>query len=204
MKGIDFSLWRPPSPQWVRDQGYGFVCRYLSFGAQQKVIGETELQGYLAAGLDVVLVWEYGAQDMLGGWTAGTGDAQGALAQAQRLGVWPCPIYFAADWDVQPSEYPLVDAYLKAAALKLGNTERVGIYGGFPIVSHVLDGGFARYAWQTYAWSNGEWDLRAQLRQVPGGTPDYDLDESAYGDFGQVPLTQSDYRRRVAAAVSDA
>lgn len=200
MNGIDYSLWRPPSSGWLLAQGYGFVCRYLSYGLNPKVIGAAEYMALKAAGLEVVLVFEYGAQDMLGGWAAGAGDAKAALQQAQALGAWPCPIYFAADWSVDVTQESDVLAYLKACAFVLGGVERVGVYGGIVAVSAALDAGACRYAWQTYAWSAGVWDERAQLRQVPGGTPDYDLDTSLAEDFGQVPRVWPEVTRRVVAA----
>ncbi|MFI2206441.1 hypothetical protein ACH47Z_37915 [Streptomyces sp. NPDC020192] len=45
------------------------------------------------------------------------------------------------------------------------------------------------WGWQTYAWSGGNWDSRAQLRQVQNDITvaghDADLDQAMAADFGQ-------------------
>lgn len=186
MNGLDYSTWRPPSAAWLRDQGFGFVCRYLAPVGFPKVISLPEYQALRTAGLEVVLVWESYAQVMLAGAGQGRSDAMYARTEAQGLGAWPCPIYFACDFDATPENQVAVNAYLSAAADVLGSWQLVGLYGGYWPVSRALSARTCRYGWQTYAWSGGLWDGRAQLRQVPGGTPEYDLDMSTELDFGQV------------------
>lgn len=187
MIGLDYSIWRPPSPLWLSEQGYGFVCRYLDFTPNPKVIDAAELRGYWQAGIEVVLIWENGAYDMRLGAAAGVTAGYRALQEATALEVFPCPIYFAADFDATESDQSEIDAYLLAAGNMLGDQQLVGIYGGYWAVSRALDHRTARYGWQTTAWSGGLWDDRAQLRQFPNPSPDYDTDQSMTVDFGQVP-----------------
>jgi hypothetical protein len=65
------------------------------------------------------------------------------------------------------------------------------VYGGFYAVSRVLSADLATMGWQTSAWSGGQWDPRAVLRQlgtrVWGGNADVDLHAAHAADFGQWP-----------------
>jgi hypothetical protein len=54
-------------------------------------------------------------------------------------------------------------------------------------VKRLFDNGKIKWAWQTYAWSYGQWDGRAQLRQIQNGIAggQMDKDQSMVADFGQ-------------------
>src|SRR5262249_42156166 len=64
-------------------------------------------------------------------------------------------------------------------------------YGGLEFIKRSFDQVKIRYGWQTYAWSHGQWDARAQLRQTLNGVHiagfDVDLDEAHAADYGQWP-----------------
>jgi hypothetical protein len=64
------------------------------------------------------------------------------------------PIYFATDWDVQPSQMAQIDAYLQGCATVLGK-DRVGVYGGWAVIDHCSRAGTAAWFWQTIAWEYG-------------------------------------------------
>ncbi len=55
------------------------------------------------------------------------------------------------------------------------------------MIKRLFDGGKITWGWQTYAWSGGNWDSRAQVRQVqndiPGGCCPTRTKRSA-ADFG--------------------
>jgi hypothetical protein len=67
---------------------------------------------------------------------------------------------------------------------------RTGAYGGIQQLKRLFDAHKIAWGWQTLAWSAGQWEPRAQLRQVrtgltaPVGGP-YDIDEAQVADFGQ-------------------
>jgi len=194
MKGIDYAFSPHPAPSAVRSAGYGFVARYLSPIAANDHNGKNllpaELTALLAAGLAVVLVEESAANRMLGGHPAGVADGQHAQAVTKALGMTAVPVYFACDFDATEAEQVLIDAYLDGAASVIGR-DRTGIYGGFWPVSRALTAGKATWAWQTVAWSGGQWDPRAHIRQhgavTVGGISGIDTDESMHPDFGQWP-----------------
>jgi hypothetical protein len=185
--GVDYA-WARPAPSDLAAQGYGFVARYLSYDTTGKDLSAGEAADLTAAGLDLVVVWEWGAQDALQGYGLGVQHAQAADGEAQGVGQ-PAgrPIYFAVDFDAQPSDQGAIDAYFDGVASVIGH-DRTGVYAGYGPVSRLFDDGKVAWGWQTYAWSYGQWDPRAQLRQIqngigPGG--EMDEDQSMVDDFGQ-------------------
>lgn len=188
--GLDFS-WARPSPAQLADDGYAFVCRYLSRDAS-KSLSATEAAGYIANGLAVVSNWEDYAQAPLDGWDQGLADAHAAVAQHAACGGGPDdPIYFSVDFDVAPSQYAAVVSYMRAINGVIG-VARTGAYGGYYVIQRLFDDGLIAYGWQTFAWSYGSWDPRAQLRQISVNDDYYgsavDTNEAwsaAYGGWGQ-------------------
>lgn len=187
MLGYDYA-WGRPSPAALRRAGARFVCRYLSHDASKDISGR-ERRYLHAAGIAVVLNWETTADRMLGGEPAGRADGAEALGRLRQLGAPPTvACYFSADFDAQPDQLPAVGAYLRGAAVSIP-AARLGVYGGLRVVRAMLDRGAVAYGWQTYAWSGGQWDKRAQLRQVHNGVKvggaDCDLDVATVAAFGQ-------------------
>ena len=187
--GVDYA-WARPSPSGLRGDGYTFAARYLSHDGS-KNISASEAGALWSAGVDVVVVWEDGASNVLGGYSQGVADAQVAAQQAAAAGM-PSgrPIYFAIDFDEQSSQQGTVDAYFDGVASVIGRA-RTGAYAGFYAIGRLFDDGKITWAWQTYAWSGGNWDSRAQLRQVQnditaaGDSACCDLDQAVAPDFGQ-------------------
>jgi len=183
--GIDYA-WGTPSVKSFRNAGVSFVCRYLSPEGNTKNLRKGERRALAAAKVDIVTVWETTAERARDGHAAGVADAQLAKAELQRLGAPPhAVVFFAVDFDDQRA--PVGD-YFKGAASVLG-VERVGVYGGFAVVRRLLNAELVRFAWQTYAWSGGAWDHRAQLRQFSNdhtiGGVSVDFDRAVAANFGQ-------------------
>lgn len=190
-KGIDYA-WADPKPatSCLTQNGVTFIARYFSYDLS-KDLTQAELNNAVAAGIDVVVVWETTANRMLGGRNAGVSDAKEALRRADALGMTNVPIYFACDWDATESEQAAINAYMDGVISVIGKA-RAGIYAGYYPGKRTLDAGKATYLWQTYAWSGGQWDARAQLRQVQNGVTvcgtSADWDESWADNYGQWPL----------------
>lgn len=192
-KGIDYAFSPHPPASAIRDAGFGFVCRYMSpmtaNDGNGKNLLASELTQLRAAGLSVVVVEESTAGRMRSGHSAGVADAQHANAVTAALGMGGVPVYFACDFDATENDQSLINAYLDGAASVIGHA-RTGIYGGYYPVKRALDAGKAAYAWQTSAWSGGQWDSRAHIRQqgsVRVGGVTVDLDEATAADYGQHP-----------------
>lgn len=183
MKLLDYSFARP-NPADIVAAGFGGVLRYLSPNAG-KNLTVPERDALRGAGLAIGLVWEWYAQRANEGQAAGAQDTQAALSQAAALG-FPTnlPIFFAVDWDATPEQQANIDAYLNGAKQVLG--DRVGIYAGYWPLKRAFDNGVIKWGWQTYAWSGGNWDSRAQLRQELNGQwgGQVDFDEDVAGTNG--------------------
>ncbi|HEY0476616.1 MAG TPA: glycoside hydrolase domain-containing protein [Kofleriaceae bacterium] len=186
--GVDYA-WSRPSPSGLRSAGYTFAVRYLSYDTTGKNLTASEARALQAAGVDVVSNWEYGASDALKGSARGASDAQEALRQATAAGM-PAgrPIYFSVDFDATEAQQAAINDYFDGVSSVLG-TARTGAYGGFYPIQRLFNAGKIAWGWQTFAWSGGQWDARAQLRQVRNGVTiaggDCDIDEAQTADFGQ-------------------
>jgi hypothetical protein len=66
------------------------------------------------------------------------------------------------------SDYQAVTAYFRGIIDVVG-LARTGCYGSYQVVRQLYNDGLITFGWQTYAWSYGYWDPRAQLRQVKNG-----------------------------------
>jgi hypothetical protein len=91
------------------------------------------------------------------------------------------PIYFAVDFD---ADGPDIDLYFRGIGTILPSKQR-GAYGGKKTISYLFDHGLIDFGWQTYAWSNRQWDRRAQIQQYNNTHPLYDRNRSTARDFGQ-------------------
>jgi hypothetical protein len=188
--GLDYA-WQHPSPAAMLAGGYTFACRYLSRDAS-KNLTHAEADTLIAAGIAVVCNWEYAPGAALKGRAQGVADATDAKAQAAACGQ-PAdrPIYFSVDVDTNSSQYTAIDAYFDGAASVLGRT-RLGVYGEYALCNHLLNAGKVQWTWQTYAWSSGAWETRANIRQIQNGITvggaDCDKNQAMTTDFGQWPL----------------
>ncbi|HEY2936734.1 MAG TPA: glycoside hydrolase domain-containing protein [Gaiellaceae bacterium] len=194
--GIDHSTSPPPDAAELVRAGVTFVCRYLSTRGNPKNITAAEASALHKAGIDIVLVFETTRGRAVDGRPAGLADAQAARAQAREAGLPAAPIYFAVDFDATPTQQEPINAYLAAAASMLGH-DRTGVYGGYHVIRRALNANVCKYAWQTYAWSGGQWEPRAQLQQYRNGQRlagiKVDFNHATSDDFGQAP--RSDARK---------
>lgn len=184
--GVDYA-WSHPGGAALKAAGAQFACRYLSPDSS-KNLTRTEAADLAAHGVWAVVVWESTAARARAGRAAGVADARTALIQATAAGM-PSgrPIYFAVDFDATPGDQTLINAYLDGASSVIGR-DRVGIYGGYYPVKRALDAGKATWAWQTIAWSGGQWDARAVIRQGAQTTVNgvsCDLNTATADDYGQ-------------------
>ena len=187
VKGCDYAFTTVPVPALTAD-GIGFACRYLSTDPA-KNLAAAERDALHAAGISIVLVWETTGRSPIGGYASGLAEARTARAQAIALGCpASVPIYYAVDFDPTTAEITEVLDYLHGAADAEGSKGRVGVYGSYEITEAAAAAGYA-YLWQTYAWSNGQWQAAAVIRQTLNGTTiggvDADIDEATAGNYGQ-------------------
>ena len=191
MLGVDYAGARPGGAA-IAAAGYGFAARYLSDGGPGlpgKLLLPSEAADLQANGVDIVSNWETTATRLGDGYGAGVSDAQAAWAQHKACGGPDNrPIYFSADWDVQPADVPNVLAYLDGAASVVG-VANVGVYGGYRAVSEAMGAGKAQWSWQTDAWSYGQTygprNIHQRIGTVVVGGIGCDVNEALTPDFGQ-------------------
>jgi len=201
---VDYSTFRP-SMQQLHSIGVTSAGRYLGWdscpGYQSigKNLTAAEAAELRAAGISVFLAFEYAAEAALNGSGQGRADGELATAQLAALGApADMTVYFAVDFDI--ADYAPASSDPKAklgpaagyfeAIRALRPAYKIGVYGGYYAVSRVLSAGLAQAGWQTIAWSGGQWDSRAVLRQLATtvmGYADMDLHIATAADFGQWP-----------------
>ena len=187
--GWDYAWYRPSNSQ-LKSNGVQFVCRYLSWLPNGKVIDRAEYQNLLSQGVSVVLNWEYYAEDAIRGanhYADGQVQATEAERQRKALGAPACPIYFSADFDATPSQQGAINSWLDGVASVIGR-DRTGVYGSYYVVKRSMEAGKATYGWQTYAWSGGNIYNSAHIYQYNNGIigGQVDQDRSLQDNFGQI------------------
>lgn len=186
--GVDYA-WGRPGAAALKHAGVKFACRYLSHDTTGKNLTPAEARSLAAERIWLVVVWESTRDRALSGRAAGVADAKTARAQAENCGM-PAgrPIYFAVDWDASISQQAAIHAYLDGAASVIGRG-RVGLYAGYYVIKRAFDAHKITWGWQTYAWSGGHWDGRAQLQQYKNDQKingvGLDYDRATTGDYGQ-------------------
>lgn len=68
-----------------------------------------------------------------------------------------------------PNEYLKVADYFRGIISVAGSVSLVGAYAEYDVIRRLFNDGLISMGWQTYAWSWGAWEPRAQLRQVQNG-----------------------------------
>lgn len=188
--GVDYSFARPDIKT-LKARGVTFAARYLwrlkyDDGRTNKGISKEEYDALEAAGINVVYIYEEDGKELLGGYAAGVRVAKAAEKFRTDQGFPVKPIYFNVDYDAPESDMiKIFDAILGIASV-IGK-ERIGLYGGYKPIKAAFDAGAIAWGMQTYAWSNGQWDPRAQLRQWSngeyGGSVDFQYAMAA--EYGQ-------------------
>lgn len=187
---IDYA-WGHPDLAQVKASGRAGVIRYLT-GSGGKALSKDEIARIKTAGLTLTLVYETTGTTVKGGRQAGVSDAAAARGAMTALGLPAGLVYFAVDYDMQPGEYALLDAYLDGAASVIGKTH-TGVYAGYGPCAHAIGRGYA--AWQTYAWSHGRIAQGIRLYQYKNGQRlaggEVDFVRTSLADYGQVAWQQT-------------
>lgn len=193
-EGVDYSGTRPTAAA-MKAAGKSFVIRYVSSpGGIPKDLTRAEADYWHANGVDIGIVFEDAAgRALTGGIAGGSADARTALAGVGAAG-GPADggvIYVACDVDVtSEAQLAALGVYLSGWAAVVPRA-RLGIYGEYTVVKRALDNRWCSFGWQTYAWSGGAWDPRAQVQQYRNaqllGGVRVDLCRTTSTSWGQWP-----------------
>ena len=200
MFGLDYTN---VSPQIAKQLGAKFVCRYVGYFSgynintinvqQGKCLYTAEASELLSDGIDIVSNFEWYAMrpsihdsgSASASFAAGQWDAR--VGNAIHIGCGgpsTAPIYFSVDYQTDGSD--TVD-YFNGVASVIG-LARIGGYGGYDCIKFLFDRKLITYGWQTYAWSNGQWDSRAHIHQYSNGNKtaggEVDYNDSVKPNFG--------------------
>lgn len=188
--GVDYA-WQKPTITALKGAGEVFVAQYFS-SDPSKNLTPSRAHDLKAAGIKIVVVWEFTATAMRGGKVQGQRDASDAETQARACGVDGIPVYFACDYDAPPGDQGAINAYLDGCASVIGHA-RTGMYGGFWPLSRAHAAGKTSFLWGTPAWSGSNWATSGlvpdimQGGMVTIGGVQCDLDAALHSDFGQWP-----------------
>lgn len=191
--GVDYSFSRPDM-QMLKDRGVTFIARYLwnekyADGIRtNKGLSKSEYEAAEAKGFKVAFIYEEDGKELIS-LDAGIRVANEAERFRNAQGLPPKPIYFNVDYDAPASEYPKILDALRGIAQVIG-LERTGLYAGYDVIKAAFDAGVIKWGMQTFAWSEGKWDTRAQLRQWSNGqyNNQVDFQYAMASEFGQTPV----------------
>lgn len=188
IEGVDYA-WERPDPAGLYRAGKRFASRYLSYNTTGKNLTIAERDALWAAGLSIVLNWEAAASGALTGRAGGIAHATKAEQLRRDLGAPnDIPIYFSIDFLPAGTQWTTVADYMQGVRSVIG-IARTGIYGGYETIDRAVMGHWAKWLWQTYAWSGGRWHPAAHVQQyrngvsIAGGI--VDLDRATTDYFGQ-------------------
>lgn len=201
-----------PTPQQLLAAGYVGIIVYCSYDPTKNVT-KTEVDAYLAAGLQVGLVWETVNQRASQGAQAGTDDARAFLAQAQALGATGGVLSMVAEDPTQQpvSVYPAVDAYMAAAGVVLHPAGfQLRGYGSEPYLQHAVTISVVDRAWIVGGWSQSIYGDLVQQADKPGlstlgGTVDCNFAPrqawgwTVFATSGPAPSPARPYKKKGAA-----
>jgi hypothetical protein len=159
--------------------GVTTVCRYLSWPhywagkthteTNPKIIQQAEYDELAAAGIRIILNWEYDSHDWMGGASSGTVHAAEAVRQAQALG-YPAGgvIVGSADFDMSKSEWDTAGhAYAVAWATVIEQAGYTpGVYGPYDVLSWCRNTTGISFFWQ--AGMSTSWSQRRNASAWPG------------------------------------
>ena len=186
--GIDYA-WSKPSIAAIKAAGEVFVAQYFS-PDESKNLTPARAHDLQAAGVKIVVVWEYGAADARRGRAGGQRDAAAAQVEAEACHLPDIPIYWAIDYDEPPGDQGLIDGYAGGWTSELGMDRGGNAYGGYWPLSRLKHAGLIKRLWGTPAWSGNEWATSGlvpdimQGAMVTIGGVQCDLDAGLSADFG--------------------
>lgn len=170
-KGIDCAVpLTVAKAQAMAAAGMTFVIRYLvPTQYAWKRLTRAEAEAITAAGMKIVSVFQRANHDAAGGAANGARDGKAAFQEAKLIGQTEgTAIYFAVDYDAQPSDFNAIEAYLRAAAKELPGY-LIGVYGSYAVVEEMARRDACSNFWQTYAWSKGRLSQVANIYQYQNG-----------------------------------
>lgn len=175
--GGDFSFARYAG-KFLADRGWKWALRYLfpltfNGGQRGKGLSLAEYDDLMANGVDIpAYLHETDPTDPIFTFDRGVKHAKEAEYYRTLNNLPAKPIIFNYDTDMAIADIPQLLEGLKGAASVVG-LDRTWLYGEFDAIKAAFDAGLITGGFQTYAWSRGLWDERAEYRQWSNGQEQY-------------------------------
>jgi hypothetical protein len=197
---LDFSYARFSSAE-VKSLGRVGVIRYVASGRPEVSATRAEVDGFRAAGLAFVAVWQFGKTRPLLGRAAGVADGNDALTYTAGLGRGRLdPIHFSVDFPPTTAQLPTVLAYFEGVASVLG-WPNVGAYANAPTINYLHERTPIPLFWLHNWGSAGQVPAVATLHQyqinltLSGRAVDFDRSlKPFYGQWGARVPSMADLR----------
>lgn len=166
-EGCDYAFARPGGAA-LQSAGKLFAGRYLWYNTASKGINQAEWNDLVGHGVQPFFIYEEDGTELLNGYAYGISIAQKAESYRINNGLPVQPIAFCVDFDASPAQQAAINDTLNGAASVLGK-DRTWLYAGYWVVKRAFDAGIIGGAFQTYAWSGGNVDARANVLQYLNG-----------------------------------
>lgn len=189
---LDYSNWRPTSPQALKAAGVVGVLAYIKPTRFNwpKAIKANELVALINAGIAVGFNYENNPGDWRGGYNAGRQNGAEAAEALAELGVpLEVPVYVSYDEYINPSSFAGAAEYLRG--FRESVHREVGIYGEGALIEALS----VHYGWLSESTSfpgsqaptahTVVWQHYGQ--QLPGLPGAYDVNTIHATDWGQYP-----------------
>jgi hypothetical protein len=194
---LDYSNWRPPSAQALKNAGVVGVMRYIAPAAWAwpKAITTHELTDLHSAGLQVGFNFEKNPGDWNSGYTGGTQNGVAAATAMKELGIpTSIPVFFSYDEEIAPGSFPAVANYHRGCRDAMQGRP-ADAYGEGALTEYLAGQGLLVRGWQSESTSfpgNSVTQPHTVLvqhygQQVPGLAGDYDVNTIIKTDWGQYP-----------------
>jgi peptidoglycan hydrolase-like protein with peptidoglycan-binding domain len=159
--------WARPNLNRLHALGVEVGMRYISYNKTGKNLTPAERDMLFAAGIDILLNWEAGAGDALGGAPVGAKHGADAFAQAQALG-YPMElcIWVSVDVDTQPAQWPAIVEYFRAYKAACGYP--LAAYCEAGLANLLLQEGLIQHVWApaALAWNSGITYTKNDVQQL--------------------------------------
>jgi hypothetical protein len=163
--GIDATNWHWPDDaelDQLKALGTRVLTGYISYDSSKDITAAQIKQAH-AKGFGVLLNFESTADRALSGGSAGLTDgayvrnrAHSLYGQVGHVPKSKLSIPYSVDFDTNPGQYPVIDAYLLGAQKGMTTEFVAGDYGEYDLIVHTAHAGTSHFEWQTYAWSQSK------------------------------------------------
>ena len=138
----------------IASYGVEVIARYINPEGRTPLTVE-EAQLYFNAGIRVMMIYEFEADDPYQGYEKGVEIGKKALEYARNLGAPKgTPIFYCCDCQNMPGRFSDVAAFILGVKDAMEGEYGVGLYGGFYVTEAMYNMGLIDAYWQCWGYSD--------------------------------------------------